>query len=52
MEQDFIEIVKAAKQASLKIAELKTEVKNLALNRIADAFVDARDEIFAANKRS
>ncbi len=51
MEQDFIEIVKAAKQASLKIAELKTEVKNLALNRIADAFVDARDEIFAANEK-
>ena len=35
---DFIEIAKNAKQASLKIAELSTDIKNSALNNIADFF--------------
>ena len=30
MVQNFIEIAKAAKDASLKIADLKTEIKNTA----------------------
>ncbi len=51
MEQDFIEIAKNAKQASLKIAELKTEIKNLALNKIAEAFEVHKTEIFEANKK-
>lgn len=51
MEQDFIEIAKKAKQASLKIAELKTEIKNLALNKIAEAFEVHKTEIFEANKK-
>ena len=51
MEQDFIEIAKKAKQASLKIAELKTEIKNLALNKIAEAVEVHKTEIFEANKK-
>ena len=50
MVQNFIEIVKAAKDASLKIADLKTEIKNTALNKIADMFEIHKAEIFEANK--
>lgn len=48
---DFINIAKNAKTASLKIAELNTEIKNLALNKIADAFEQKKSEIFEANKQ-
>lgn len=48
---DFIEIAKNAKQASLKIAELSTDIKNSALNNIADFFEKYKDEIFTANKQ-
>ncbi len=51
MEQNFIEIAKAAKDASLKIADLKTEIKNTALNKIADMFEIHKAEIFEANKK-
>lgn len=51
MEQNFIEIAKRAKQASLKIAELNTDLKNEALNKIADAFEVHKEEIFDANKK-
>lgn len=51
MEKNFIEIAKNAKQASLKIAELNTEIKNSALNKIADFFEAHKAEIFEANKR-
>lgn len=51
MEQNFIEIAKNAKQASLKIAELNTDIKNLALNKIAEAFETFKNEIFEANKK-
>lgn len=50
MVQNFIEIAKAAKDASLKIADLKTEIKNTALNKIADMFEIYKAEIFEANK--
>ena len=50
MENNFIEIAQKAKQASLKIAELDTVVKNSALNKIADAFELHKEEIFAANE--
>lgn len=50
MVQNFIEIAKAAKDASLKIADLKTEIKNTALNKIADMFEINKAEIFEANK--
>ncbi len=48
---DFIEIAKNAKQASLKIAELSTDIKNSALNNIADFFEKYKNEIFEANKQ-
>lgn len=49
--ENFIEIAKKAKFASLKIAELDTKLKNQALNSIADAFETAKQEIFEANKQ-
>lgn len=51
MENNFIDIAKNAKQASLKIAELKTEIKNSALNKIAEVFELNKAEIFEANKK-
>ncbi len=50
MEQNFIDIAKKAKQASLAISGLQTEVKNLALNKVADALECSAEEIFNANK--
>lgn len=47
---DFIQIAKNAKEASLKIADLSTEIKNKALLKIADSIESAKDEIFEANK--
>lgn len=47
---DFIQIAKDAKEASLKISDLSTEIKNQALLKIADAIENNAQEIFAANK--
>ena len=47
---NFIEIAKKAKEASLMTASLSKEIKNEALNKIADALEEAKDEIFEANK--
>lgn len=47
---DFIEIAKNAKEASLKIAGVRVEIKNNALNSVADAIETHQDEIFTANK--
>jgi glutamate-5-semialdehyde dehydrogenase len=41
---------KAAKVASRKLAFLSTEIKNKALVNIAEALIDKKDEILAANK--
>jgi len=41
---------KAAKSASKKLAFLSTEVKNKALLNIAEALIDRKNEILAANK--
>jgi glutamate-5-semialdehyde dehydrogenase len=41
---------KAAKAASRKLAFLSTEVKNKALVNIAEALIDRKDKILAANK--
>jgi len=41
---------RAAKAASRKLAFLSTEVKNKALTNIAEALIDKKDEILAANK--
>lgn len=51
MENNFIDIAKKAKEASLKIAELNTNIKNLALNKIAEAFKKNEQDIFNANKQ-
>lgn len=48
---NFVEIAKNAKQTSLKIADLKTEIKNSALMNIAEAFELHKTEIFEANKK-
>ena len=48
---DFINIAKAAKQASLEIADLNTDLKNRALTAVADAIEANKEEIFAANKK-
>lgn len=46
----MIDMLKAAKNAKLEIANLTEEQKNLALNEMANALVAAQDEILAANK--
>ena len=47
---DFIQIAKNAKEASLKIADLSTEIKNKALIQIANEIEAHKNEIFEANK--
>ena len=47
---DFVKIAKDAKEASLKIADLSTELKNTALLKIADEIELNKEEIFEANK--
>ena len=47
---DFIDIAKKAKEASLKTASLSEDIKNKALTSIAGAIEAAKDEIFKANK--
>ena len=48
---NFIQIAKNAKEASLKIADLATEIKNAALIKIADEIEASKSEIFNANKK-
>ncbi len=48
---DFINIAKQAKQASLEIAGIDVEIKNKALEAIANAFELNKNEIFEANKQ-
>lgn len=48
---DFIQIAKNAKDASLKIAGANVEIKNNALNTIANAIETHKEEIFSANKQ-
>ena len=47
---DFIQIAKDAKDASLKIADISTELKNKALQQIADEIELHKEDIFSANK--
>lgn len=51
MVEDFINIAKRAKQASLEIADLSSEIKNSALNSIADLIEENKQEIFESNKQ-
>lgn len=46
-----MEIAKIAKEASLKIADLSTELKNQALLKIADEIETHKEEIFTANRQ-
>jgi glutamate-5-semialdehyde dehydrogenase len=48
--KELAEKGKVAKAASRKLAFLSTEIKNKALLAIAEALIDAKDEILAANK--
>lgn len=48
---DFIEIAKQAKEASLKVAGLSTEIKNDALLKIAENIEQNKGKIFNANKK-
>ena len=50
MSKDFKKIAKAAKQASLEIADISTELKNEALNKIVEMFELHKEEIFDANR--
>lgn len=47
---NFEDIANQAKNASLEMAELTTEVKNKALLKIADALEENKSQIFEANK--
>ena len=49
---NFEDIAKQAKNASLEMAELTTEVKNQALLKIADALEENKSKIFEANKNN
>lgn len=46
---DFLEIAKKAKEASLKLANLSTDVKNKALEAVASAIEASKQQIFDAN---
>lgn len=48
---NFEKIAKDAKEASLKIADLSTELKNQALLKIADAIEADKEKVFEANKK-
>ena len=48
---DFTQIARNTKEASLKIADLSTEIKNKALIQIADEIEAHKNEIFEANKK-
>ncbi len=47
---NFEDIAKQAKNASLEMAELTTEIKNKALLKIANALEENKSQIFEANK--
>ena len=51
MVENFIDIAKSAKSASLEIADLNPEIKNAALKTIADIIEQHKQEIFDANKQ-
>lgn len=48
---DFLNIAKNAKEASLKLANLSTELKNSALEAVANALDSNRDKLMQANKQ-
>lgn len=48
---DFLDIAKKAKQASLELASLSSEIKNNALKNVAESIKENKDKIFEANKK-
>lgn len=50
MEQDFLNIAKSAKKASLEMADLSGEIKDKALKKIADMIEFHKAEVFEANQ--
>ena len=48
---DFENIAKAAKAASLEIADINSDLKNRALSDIVDALEKEKEQIFEANKK-
>lgn len=48
---DFLQIAKNAKEASLKLANLSSDIKNSALENVANSLEINRDKIMAANKQ-
>lgn len=48
---DFIQIAKNAKEAALKMANLPSEVKNSALEAVANALDSGRERLMQANKK-
>lgn len=48
---DLLEIAKNAREASLKLANLSSEIKNLALQNVAESLDICRDNIIEANKQ-
>lgn len=48
---EVLELGKKAKNASLKLANISTEIKNFALNAMADALIANDKEIIDANKK-
>ncbi|MBR6126336.1 glutamate-5-semialdehyde dehydrogenase [bacterium] len=50
-ENSFVELAQKAKIASKKIAVVSTEIKNNALNNIAEAIMENQDKIFESNKK-
>lgn len=48
---DFLETVKNAKEASLKLANLSSEIKNSALKAVAEALENNREKIMEANAK-
>lgn len=48
---DFVNIAKEAKEASLRVAALSTEIKNSALNAVADALEASAEKIYEANRQ-
>lgn len=51
MVENFITIAKNAKQASLEIADLSSEIKNTALTSVADMIELYKQDIFDSNKQ-
>lgn len=48
---DFLEIARGAKEASLKLANVPSELKNKALEAVANALESNKDRLFEANSK-